>query len=111
MRFATLRNYLAFLRSHGIRRCDDNTREVLWWPVESLKRRRARNVRKREQDRQKRERKREGGGLCSERACATGAHLARKLLSCFFGRTVVDISVGGLIPTAVVSATYASDRQ
>lgn len=47
-----------------------------------------------------------GGG---ERACATGAHLARKLLSCFFG-TVVDISVGGLIPAAVVSATYASDR-
>lgn len=62
MRFATLRNYLAFLRSHGIRRCDDNTREVLWWLVESLKRRRARNVRKREQDRQKRERKRERGG-------------------------------------------------
>lgn len=40
----------------------------------------------------------------SKSACATGAHLARKLLSCFFG-TVVDISVGGLIPAAVVSAT------
>lgn len=59
MRFATLRNYPAFLRSHGIRRCDDNTREVLWWPVESLEQRRARNVCKREQDRRERER---GGG-------------------------------------------------
>lgn len=47
----------------------------------------------------------------SKGACATGAHLARKLLSRFFG-TVVDISVGGLIPTAVVSATNApADRQ
>ena len=64
----------------------------------------ARTTRERDETKDReREREREG-------VCATGAHLARKLLSCFFG-TVVDISVGGLIPTAVVSATYASNRE
>lgn len=100
MRFAMLRNYLAFLRSHGVR-WGDNTREVLWCGLSKVSERRGRDVREREQ---KRERERERHWQReSERACATGAHLARKLLSCFFGRTVVDISVGGLIPTAVVS--------
>lgn len=59
MRFAMLRNYLAFLRSHGVR-WDDNAREVLWCGLSKVsKERRGRNAREREQDRRERERKRE----------------------------------------------------
>lgn len=55
MRFAMLRNYLAFLRSHGVR-WGDNTREVLWCGLSKVSERRGRDVREREQ---KRERERE----------------------------------------------------
>lgn len=61
MRFAMLRNYLAFLRSHGVR-WGDNTREVLWCGLSKVSERRGRDVREREQ---KRERERDVG---SERA-------------------------------------------
>lgn len=56
MRFATLRNYLAFLRSHGIR-WDDNAREVLWCGLSKVWRKEegAMNASRTE------ERKREGG--------------------------------------------------
>lgn len=52
MRFAMLRNYLAFLRSHGVR-WGDNTREVLWCGLSKVSERRGRDVREREQKRER----------------------------------------------------------